>query len=40
MYLIFYILLLELTPTNALLIRIIDVKRYKNQDYHVKKVLN
>ena len=36
---IIYIILLELASENAKLIKIINIKKYKNQNYIIKKIL-
>lgn len=38
-YPIFHALLLKPAPDSASLIKIIDYKKYKNQDYNIEKIL-
>ena len=38
-YPVFYTVLLEPAPENTPLVKIINIKGYKNQDYKVKRIL-
>ena len=40
MYPVFHALLLEPTPANAPLARIMDAEKYEDQNYYVEKVLD
>ena len=38
-YPVFHIVLLKPAPENTLLAKIIDIERYKDQDYKIKRIL-
>ena len=38
-YPVFHIILLKPAPENTPLAKIIDIKRYKDQDYKIKRIL-